>query len=210
MERHRLAVQQRLPPRIPPRKATRAPGKNRKETRIPSRPRGASPAPRRKAVTVRRSVRGVSSGFFRSAEAGPFISYTAAEVDVTMRRTRGASKHCHACVRVTAALGLVTEPSCPMRHDQTRGYFAKSLDFLCLCKHFPLFFLRLGAWLTHARLLRPPQLGIFLRSFPLNRPTLFAGNDRRNLLDLGRPRYGDHESARLLVPFRISIHFGVL
>jgi len=50
----------------------------------------------------------------------------------------------------------------------------------------------LGACLTNARLLRPPQIGIFLRSFPLNRPPLFAGNDRRNLLDLGRPRYGDH------------------
>jgi hypothetical protein len=50
----------------------------------------------------------------------------------------------------------------------------------------------LGAYLVNARLLRPPQLGIFLRSFPLNRPTLFAGNDRRKLLDLGRPRYGDH------------------
>jgi hypothetical protein len=46
--------------------------------------------------------------------------------------------------------------------------------------------------MTNARLLRPPQIGIFLRSFPLNRATLFAGNDRRNLLDLGRPRYGDH------------------
>jgi len=25
----------------------------------------------------------------------------------------------------------------------------------------------------------PPLIGIFLRSFPLNRPPLFAGNDRR-------------------------------
>ncbi len=31
-----------------------------------------------------------------------------------------------------------------------------------------------------------PRSSIFLRSFPLNRHTLFAGNDRRNLLDLGR------------------------
>jgi hypothetical protein len=53
-------------------------------------------------------------------------------------------------------------------------------------------FARYGACVTNARLLRPPQIGIFLRSFPLNRPTLFAGNDRRKLLDLGRPRYGDH------------------
>ena len=55
-----------------------------------------------------------------------------------------------------------------------------------------------GACLSNARLLRPPQIGIFLRSFPLNRPPLFAGNDRRKLLDLGRPRYGDHYSDRLL------------
>ena len=50
----------------------------------------------------------------------------------------------------------------------------------------------LGACLTDARLLRPPQIGIFLRSFPLHMRRLCAGNDRRNLLDLGRPRYGDH------------------
>jgi hypothetical protein len=46
--------------------------------------------------------------------------------------------------------------------------------------------------MTNARLLRPPQIGIFLRSFPLHRPPLCAGNDRGNLLDPGRPRYGDH------------------
>jgi hypothetical protein len=39
----------------------------------------------------------------------------------------------------------------------------------------------LGACLTNARLLRPPLIGIFLRSFPLNRPPLFAENDRGNL-----------------------------
>jgi hypothetical protein len=33
---------------------------------------------------------------------------------------------------------------------------------------------------THAS---HPQIGIFLRSFPLHRPPLCAGNDRRNLLD---------------------------
>jgi hypothetical protein len=46
--------------------------------------------------------------------------------------------------------------------------------------------------MSNDRLLRPPQLGIFLRSFPLHSHALCAVNDRRNLLDLGRPRYGDH------------------
>ena len=57
----------------------------------------------------------------------------------------------------------------------------------------------LGACLTNARLLRPPQIGIFLRSFPSHMRRLCAENDRRKLLDLGRPRYGDHYSDRLLV-----------
>src|SRR5580704_6139921 len=68
-----------------------------------------------------------------------------------------------------------------------------------------------GACQTNARLLRPPQLGIFLRSFPLNRPPLFAGNDRRKLLDLGRPRYGDHYSDRLLaLPRHRSVSFAAM
>ena len=41
----------------------------------------------------------------------------------------------------------------------------------------------LGACVTNARLLRPTRVGSFLRSFPLHRPPLCAGNDRRNLLD---------------------------
>jgi hypothetical protein len=57
----------------------------------------------------------------------------------------------------------------------------------------------LGACVSNARLLRPPQLGIFLRSFPLHMRRLCAENDRRKLLELGRPRYGDHYSHRLLV-----------
>jgi uncharacterized protein len=58
--------------------------------------------------------------------------------------------------------------------------------------------MRLGACLSNARLLRPPPSGIFRRSFPLHRSPLCAGNDRRNLLAGGRPRYGDHYSGRLL------------
>ena len=46
--------------------------------------------------------------------------------------------------------------------------------------------------MTNARLLRSSQLGIFLRSFPLHSLVLCAENDRRKLLELGRPRYGDH------------------
>jgi hypothetical protein len=51
--------------------------------------------------------------------------------------------------------------------------------------------------MTNARLLRPPQIGIFLRSFPLHRPPLCAENESRKpagprRLDLGRPCYGDH------------------
>ena len=53
------------------------------------------------------------------------------------------------------------------------------------------------------RLLRPPLSGIFLRSFPLHRAQLCAGNDRRNLLAEGRPRYGDHQSDRLLMDLRL-------
>jgi hypothetical protein len=55
-----------------------------------------------------------------------------------------------------------------------------------------------GACLSNARLLRPTGSGSFLRSFPLHRTPLCAGNDRRNLLAGGRPRYGDHYSDRLL------------
>jgi hypothetical protein len=50
---------------------------------------------------------------------------------------------------------------------------------------------------SNARLLRPPRIGIFLRSFPLHMRWLCAENDRRKLLDPGRPRYGDHYSHRL-------------
>jgi hypothetical protein len=72
--------------------------------------------------------------------------------------------------------------------------------------------------MTNARLLRSPQLGIFLRSFPLHSLVLCAENDRRKLLELAgccarsarsqavrgsprgqpvrrmrrTPRYGDH------------------
>jgi hypothetical protein len=52
--------------------------------------------------------------------------------------------------------------------------------------------------MTNARLLRPPRIGRFLRSFPLHMRRLCAGNDRRKMLELGRPRYGDHYSDRLL------------
>ena len=55
-----------------------------------------------------------------------------------------------------------------------------------------------GACLSNARMLRPTGSGSFLRSFPLHRTPLCAGNDRRNLLAGGRPRYGDHYSDRLL------------
>jgi hypothetical protein len=51
--------------------------------------------------------------------------------------------------------------------------------------------------MTHNRLLRPSLIGILLRSFPLHRPPLCAGNDRSKLLDEGRPRYGDYGSPRL-------------
>jgi hypothetical protein len=57
---------------------------------------------------------------------------------------------------------------------------------------------QLGACLSNARLLRPTRSGGFLRSFPLHRTPLCAGNDRRNPLAGGRPRYGDHYSDRLL------------
>ena len=78
--------------------------------------------------------------------------------------------------------------------------------------------------MSNARLLRPPQIGIFPRSFPFHRALLCAGNDRKKLLDLAgfcarsarsqavrgnsrelparrmrrAPRYGDHCSHRLL------------
>jgi hypothetical protein len=52
---------------------------------------------------------------------------------------------------------------------------------------------------SNARLLRTTRSGSFLRSFPLHRSPLCAGNDRRNLLAGGRPRYGEHCSHRLLL-----------
>jgi hypothetical protein len=42
------------------------------------------------------------------------------------------------------------------------------------------------------RLLRPPHIGIFLRSFHSHHTHYASRIDRRNLLDVGRPRDGAH------------------